>query len=163
MTDMRSDTSSAPTMPGEPKSSPEASPAFLPALNASLQILLSGVRAVRAPSPVTSDAGSRKYLKQPAQSDDQREPVFVPQHSDAMRHVLRRLLEKIFVLHRIRSNHLVRGDPDPHVFLMVLGAQRSDHDVLREQPRPSPLGHGDVDQRHNHPAQIENSQQMRGA
>src|SRR2546430_9761487 len=47
------------------------------------------------------------------------------------------------------------------LFLMVLGAQRSDHDVLREQPRPSPLGHGDVDQRHNHPAQIENSQQMR--
>jgi len=50
----------------------------------------------------------------------------VPQHSDAMRHVLRRLLQKIFVLRRIRSNHLVRGDSDTHVFLMVLGAQRSD-------------------------------------
>src|SRR6266446_5828576 len=105
---------------GEPKSNSDASPAFFPALKASprtmkpttpfsrtsVQIvelsrdfiqpsksLPSSPRRPSASSPLDSNAGLRKNLKQPAQIDHQRQAVVMPQHSDAMRHILRRLLE----------------------------------------------------------------------
>src|SRR5215470_9113546 len=125
------------------------SPAFLPALNASprtaskarpfrktsIQIVelsrdfmppsKSFHRSRTIPGAVSknSNAGPRKHLKQPAQVNDQRKPVVVSQHSNAMRHVFGRLLEKVFVFYRIRSNHFVRRDPDAHGFLMVLALQ----------------------------------------
>src|SRR5690349_6284420 len=169
-------TMSPPTTPGELKSKPEASPAFFPALKASPKTTRNATpfrktsvqtvelsrdfmppsksfhrspHHLRAPSPKTSNAGPRKHFKQPAQVDDQRKPIVVPQHADAMRHVFGRLLEKIFVLHGIRSNHFVRRDSNTHIFLMVLAAQGSHHHVLRKQARPAALRNRDVDQRHN--------------
>src|SRR5215472_11295072 len=147
---MTSATSNPPITPGELKSNAPASPAFFPALNAmprttknttpfrktSIQIVelsrdfmppsKSFQRSSRHPRrhlPITSNAGPWKHLKQSAQVDHQRKPVVVPQHSNAMRHVFGRLLEKIFVFHGIGSNHFVRCDADAHVFLMVLALQ----------------------------------------
>src|SRR5690348_2454577 len=139
---MTSVTSSAPTTPGEPKSNPPASPTFFPALNArprttanatpfrktSVQIVelnrdfmppsksFYRSRAIYRRRLQNSNAGPRKDLKQPAQVNDQRQPVVVPQHSYAMRDVFGRLLEKVFVLHGIRSDHFVGCNPDAHVF-----------------------------------------------
>src|SRR5690348_4800654 len=139
---MMSATISAPTTPGELKSKPEASPAFLPALNAIHRTARNAIplnrtsvqtvelsrdfmppsksfhrsRAIYRRRLQNSNAGPRKDLKQPAQVDDQRKPVVVPQHSHAMRHVFGRLLEKVFVLHGIRSDHFVGCNPDAHVF-----------------------------------------------
>src|SRR5215470_5898977 len=159
------------------------SPAFLPALNASprtaskarpfrktsIQIVelsrdfmppsKSFHRSRAIPDAVSKDSNARprKHLKQPAQVNDQRKPVVVSQHSDAMRHVFGRLLEKVFVLHGIRSYDFVCRNPDAHVFLMVLAAQGSHHHVLGKQSRATTFGDSDVDQRNNHSAQIENA------
>src|SRR5258706_9978973 len=116
---------------GEPKSRKDASPAFFPALKASQRTkqpttafsrtsaqivelsrdfmppsksLPRSPRHASALSPQISNARARKNLKQPAQIDHQRQAVVMPQHSDAMRHVFRRLLEQILGVHRIGSD-----------------------------------------------------------
>src|SRR6266568_3226156 len=111
---------------GEPKSNKDASPAFFPALNASprrtkpttpfsrtsVQIVelnrdfmppsKSLPRSLRHPSalsPQNSNTGPRKNLEQLAQINHQRQAIVMPQHSNTMRHVFRRLLEQIFCVH----------------------------------------------------------------
>src|SRR5205814_6171727 len=176
--------------PGEPKSKKDASPAFFPALNASHRTKLparafsrtsvqivelnrdfmppskSLPRSPRLPSalsPQISNAWPRKNLEQPAQIDHQRQAVVMPQHSDAMRHVFRRLLEQILGVHRIRSNDFVGGDADAHVFGLIFAAQGSDHYVLGQQSRPAAFRNRNVYQWHDAAAQIEDSNQVRRA
>src|SRR6266852_4852546 len=149
---------------GEPKSNKDVSPAFFPALNASprtmkpttpftrtsVQIvelsrdfmppsksLPRSPRRQSACSPLTSHAGPRKNLEQPAQIDHQRQAVVMPQHSDAMGHIFRRLLEQILGIHRISSDDFIGGDADANVLVMGLAAQGSDHHVLGEQSLPA--------------------------
>src|SRR6266403_2982859 len=85
----------------------------------------------------------------------------MPQHSDAMRHVFRRLLEQILRVHRIGSYDFIGRDADSKVLVMVLGAQGSDYYVLGQQSRPAAFRNGNVDQRHDGPAQIKYSDQER--
>src|SRR6266403_1044821 len=172
---------------GEPKSNKDASPAFFPALKASprttktttpfsrtsVQIvelsrdfmppsksLPRSPRHASALSPQISNARARKNLKQPAQIDHQRQAVVMPQHSDAMRQVFRRLLEQILGVHRIGSDHFVGGDADPNVLVMFLGSQGSDHHVLGQQSWPASFRNRNVYQRHDGAAQIEYSDQV---
>src|SRR5229473_161486 len=172
---------------GEPKSNKDASPAFFPALNASprtmkpttpfsrtsVQIvelsldfmppskfLPRSPRRRSASSPPNSNAGPRKNLEQPAQIDHQCQAVVMPQHSDAMRHIFRRLLEQILGVHRIGSDDFVCGDADPNVLVMSLAAQGSDHHVLGQQSWPASFGNRNVYQRHNGAPQIEYSDQV---
>src|SRR6267143_5062388 len=172
---------------GEPKSNKDASPAFFPALNASprtmkpttpfsrtsVQIvelsrdfMPSSKSLPRSPpcrsalSPPNSNAGPRKNFEQPAQIDHQRQAVVMPQHSDAMRHIFRRLLEQILGVHRIRSNDFVGGNADPNDFVMAFAAQGSDHHVLGQQSRPSSLCNRNIYQWHDGAAQIEDSNQV---
>src|SRR6266852_87270 len=171
---------------GEPKSSSDASPAFFPALKASPRTMKPTTPFSRtsaqivelsrdfippskslprrprrrpASSPQISNAGPRKNLEQPAQITHQRQAVVMPQHSDAMRHVFRRLLEQILGIHRIRSDDFVGGDADANVLVMVLAAQGSDHHVLGQQSRPAAFRNRNVYQRHDGAAQIEYSDQ----
>src|SRR6266403_824884 len=172
---------------GEPKSNKDASPAFFPALNASprtmkpttpfsrtsVQIvelsrdfMPSSKSLPRSPphrsalSPPNSNAGPRKNFEQPAQIDHQRQAVVMPQHSDAMRHIFRRLLEQILGVHRIGSDDFVGGDADPNVLVMVFALQGSDHHVLGKQSLPTAFGNRNVYQRHDGAAQIEYSHQI---
>src|SRR6266852_1805781 len=172
---------------GEPKSNKDASPAFLPALKASprttkpttpfsrtsVQIVelsrdfippsKSFPRSPRhqsALSPQISNARARKNLEQPAQIDHQRQAVVMPQHSDAMRHVFRRLLEQILGVHGIGSADFVGGDADPNVLMVVLAAQRSDHHMLGQQSLPASFRNRYIYQRHDGAAQIEYSNQV---
>src|SRR6266446_3551684 len=171
---------------GEPKSKKDASPAFFPALNASQRTKLPArafsrtsvqivelsrdfippskslprsPRHLSASSPKISNTRPRKNLEQPAQINHQRQAVVMPQHSDAMRHVFRRLLEQILGIHRIRSDDFVGGDADANVLVMVLAAQGSDHHVLGQQSRPTAFRNRNVYQRHDGAAQIEYSDQ----
>ena len=54
----------------------------------------------------------RKYFRHAPQIDHQRQPVLVPQHSAAMRHLRRRLIEQRVLGGRKCSDHFVRGDAD---------------------------------------------------
>src|SRR6266852_8207617 len=172
---------------GAPKSNKDASPAFLPALKASprtikpttpfrrtsVQIvelsrdfmppsksLPRSPRHPSASSPKISNTGPRKNLEQPAQIDHQSQAVVMPQHSDAMRHVFRRLLEQILGVHRIGSDDFVGGNADSNVLVMVLAAQGSDHHVLWQQSWPATFRNRDVYQRHDGAAQIEYSDKV---
>src|SRR5229473_4437354 len=172
---------------GEPKSSSDASPAFFPALKASprtmkpttpfsrtsAQIvelsrdfippsksLPRSPRRRPASSPQISNAGPRKNLEQPAQINHQRQAVVMPQHSDAMRHVFRRLLEQILGVHRISSDDFVGCDADTQVLVMILDAQGSYHHVLGQQSRPAAFCNRNVDQRHDRATQIKYSNQV---
>src|SRR5437879_10717589 len=174
MTDVTSaSTMAISTLPpaGEPKSNKDASPAFLPALKASprttkpttpfsrtsVQIvelsrdfippsksLPRRPRHPSASSPKISNTRPRKNLEQPAQINHQRQAVVMPQHSDAMRHVFRRLLEQILGVHRIGSDDFVGRNPDTQVLVIVFGAQGSDHYVLGQQSRPAAFGNRNV-------------------
>src|SRR5206468_1959376 len=68
-------------------------------------------RRPSALSPQVSNAGPRKNLKQPAQIDQQRQTVVMPQHSDAMRHVFRGWLAQVPGVDLIRSINSVAADP----------------------------------------------------
>src|ERR1700674_2150143 len=172
---------------GAPKSNMLASPAFLPALNArprttkiitpfsrtNVQMvelnrdfmtppkLFPGELAGLGASPNDSNTWPRKHFEQSPQVNDQRQPVVVPQHADAVRHIFRRLLEQIIGVHRIRPDHLVGGYSQPQIFVMTLATPRRHDHVLRQQPRPASLRHRDVNQRHDGAAQIEYSHQVR--
>src|SRR6266852_4275988 len=155
----------------EPKSNKDASPAFFPALNASprttkpttpfsrtsVQIvelsrdfmppsksLPRSPRHRSASSPQISNTGPRKNFEQPAQIDHQRQAVVMSQHSDAMRHILRRLLEQILGVHRIGSDDFVGGDADANVLMMTFAAQGSDYHMLGQQSRPAALRNRNV-------------------
>ncbi len=84
------------------------------------------------------------------------------QHADAVRHIFRRLLQQIVGRDAVGANDFIGGDPDTHIVVMTIAAQRSHHHVFRQKPGPAAFGHGDVDQRHYNAAQIENSHQVRG-
>src|SRR5438874_4698658 len=105
----------------------------------------------------TYSVNTEDLLEQPAQIDHQRQAVVMPQHSDTMRHVFRRLLEQILGVHRISSNDFVGGDADPNVLMMALAAKGSDHHVLGQQSGTAAFRNGNVYQRHNGAAQIEDS------
>src|SRR5437016_9821566 len=176
--------------PGEPKSKKDASPAFFPALNASHRTKLparafsrtsvqivelsrdfmpsskSLPRSPRLPSalsPQISNTRPRKNLEQPAQIDHQRQAVVVPQHSDAMRHIFRRLLEQILGVHRIRSDNFICGNADPNFVVMLFAAHGSDHHMLWQQPRAPAFCNRDINQRHDRSPQVENSHKVRWA
>ena len=54
---------------------------------------------------------SRIHFQQPAKIDDQRQAVFVPQHSDTVRHVFRCFLQQIFsVIYGIGADDFIGGD-----------------------------------------------------
>src|SRR5258708_3192511 len=171
----------------EPKSNKDVSPAFLPALKASprttkpitpfsrtsVQIvelsrdfippsksLARSPRHPQALSPQNLNAGPRKNAEQSAQIDHQRQPVIMPQHSDTMRHVFRRLLEQILGVNRIGSDHFVGGDADANVLVMALASQGSDHHVFGQQSWPAAFRNRNVDQGHDGAAQIEDSNQI---
>src|SRR5271156_1042308 len=154
--------------PGAAKSKKDASPAFLPALNAkpmtkinisaftntSIQIvelsrdfipssksLQRCPRRKRQGPPQKSNARSRKNLEQSPQINDQRQPVVVAKHSDAMRHIFRSLFQKILG--------------------RAFASQRSNHHVLGQQSRAAAFRNRDVNQRHNGSAQIENAREVR--
>src|SRR5258708_6883099 len=172
---------------GEPKSNRDASPAFLPALKASPRTINPTTTFIRtsvqivelsrdfippskslprsprhpsASSPKISNTVPRKNLEQPAQINHQRQAVVMPQHSDAMRHIFRSLLEQILGFHRIGSDDFVRRNPDTQVLVMIFGAQGSDHYVLGQQSRSAAFCNRNVDQRHDRAAQIEYSHKV---
>src|ERR1700730_16084955 len=91
---------------------------------------------------------SGKSFQQPAQVDHQCEPVIVPQHTDAMRNIFRRLFQHLFAVHRISADHLVGGYSDTKNFVLTVRRQRCNHHVTRQESRPPPFGHSDVDQWH---------------
>src|ERR1700737_4457608 len=80
--------------------------------------------------PPQSNAWARKYLEQSPQIQQQSQPVLVPQHADAMRHILRRLLQQTFGRDAIGADDLIGGDPDAHVAVMTLAAQGTHHNAL---------------------------------
>src|SRR5215813_14936406 len=87
-------------------------------------------RSLESESPQNSNAGSRKNLEQSPQIDDQSEPIIVPKHADAVRHVFRRLFQEVVGVDRIRSDHLVGGDTDAKVIVLPIAAKRCDDNVL---------------------------------
>src|SRR5271154_3083659 len=174
--------------PGAAKSKKDASPAFLPALNAkpmtkinisaftntSIQIvelsrdfmpssksLQRCPRRKRQGPPQKSNARSRKNLEQSPQINDQRQPVVVAKHSDAMRHIFRSLFQKILGIDRIRADDFVRGDANAQIVVRAFASQRSNHHVLGQQSRAAAFRNRDVNQRHNGSAQIENAREVR--
>src|SRR5258708_12171443 len=85
----------------------------------------------------------------------------MPQHSHAMGHVFRRLLQQILgFLHRISPNYFVSRNSKTNIIVIPVGTQRSHHHMLRQQSRPASLGQRNVNQPHNRAAQIEASQHV---
>ena len=55
------------------------------------------------------------------------------QHADTMRHVFRRLLQKIFcVVDGISANHFVGCDADPNFIVVCFRTKGSDYHMLRQ-------------------------------
>src|SRR5580765_84425 len=102
----------------------------------------------------------RKNFQKPVQIQNQCQPVVMAQHADAMWYVFRRLTQHVVRRNRIGSHHFVRGNSDSQILVASFHAHRSDHHMFRQQTRTAPFGHGDVNQRHNRAAQIENSHQV---
>src|SRR6516225_9498827 len=115
----------------------------------------------RSSLPSLSNTWPRENLQQAAQVDDQRKPVIVAQHADAMGNVFRRLLEQIGGTHRIGANDLIGGDAQAKVVVM-LAAERGDNDVLRQESGSAAFGHSNIDERHNRAAQIEDADHVGG-
>ena len=87
----------------------------------------------------------------------------MPQHSDTMRNIFRRLFQHFVAVRRISADHFIGGYSDAQNFAMTVRRQRGHYDMSRQQSRPPPFGHGDVDQGHDGAAQIKNTNQVRRA
>ena len=66
-----------------------------------------------SPARTSSNHRHRKNIHQAAQIHHQRQPVVVPQHSAAMRHVCRRLIEQRLLGRRKCADHFVGGNAQP--------------------------------------------------
>src|ERR1700688_3167983 len=84
----------------------------------------------------------------------------MPQHSNTMRNIFGSLFQHLFAIHRISADHFVGRYSYAKNFVMTVGRQRRHHNMSRQQSRPPPFGHGNVDQRHDGAAQIKNTHQV---
>src|SRR5271154_2620960 len=110
----------------------------------------------------TSDTRARKSLQQQPQIDEQRQAIVVPQHANTVRNIFRSLLEQIFFVDGIGADDFVGGDAEANVFVRCLVVQDGDDHVLRQKPGAAAFGHGDIDERNDGAAEIENSYEIRG-
>src|SRR6202050_2756395 len=103
-----------------------------------------------------------KHFRHAPQVDHQRQSILMPQHSAAVRHLRRRLIEQSVFGGGKRSDHLVRRDPHAQIVALRVALDRRHHHMLRQQPRTAAFGEGDIHQRDNGAAQIEDAHQIRG-
>src|ERR1700736_5403254 len=86
------------------------------------------------------DTWSGKSFQKSAQVNHQREPVIVPQHSDTMRNIFRRLFQHLFAVYRISADHFIGGYSDAQNFVMTVRGQRGNHHMARQEAWAPPFG-----------------------
>jgi hypothetical protein len=84
------------------------------------------------------------------------------QHAGAVRYVLGRLFQQILGGDGICADYFVGGDADSDILVVTLAAKGSDDNMLGQQARTTAFGQGNVDQRNDRAAKIENAEQIRG-